>query len=104
MTYLICDISTAHLLTDSHNACNANASLRQMRDILLICTSALSAPLCIWLFIVIWSLRRHQRDGYGLLGEVILEFGRFSFVFVFFFFFFVPQLRPAYLPLLNQSK
>lgn len=62
--YILCDLAVVNLVTSPTLRCAADISLKRVRDILLICTSAVSAPLCIWLFIVVYNLRRHQRDGY----------------------------------------
>jgi hypothetical protein len=70
--HLLVDLGTAHLLKgqpSAWSACETSDALK-LRNICLVCHGIIMIPQLIVLALVVWRLRRHERDGYGLHSEV----------------------------------
>jgi hypothetical protein len=66
--HLIMDLATFHLLDDPFNPCLTD-SQRKLRLIMSSFLSLLEVPQCMWLCVIIYHLRRHSSDGWGLITE-----------------------------------
>jgi hypothetical protein len=69
--YIIVCASTSYMIESATASCsNPNYPRQwQLRTVMLWFCVACMTPFCIWLLVVVWHLRKHANDGYGLLNE-----------------------------------
>jgi hypothetical protein len=64
--HIIASIATSWMLTSATEPCQANDSQWRIRSIMLTVHAVLITPFVIWFVVVVWLLRKHATDSYGI--------------------------------------
>jgi hypothetical protein len=70
LVYGTVDLATINLITSPSSYCEDNEDMRHYQTIQVLFQSIFMIPFGFLLIFVVWKLRKHSQDGYGLLDEV----------------------------------